>query len=70
MELKEQIQADMEMFRQLFDEMDAEGCFNSRQPNDGKVFDEEAEYADLIRYKKGLENPDSLSFWRTTSAVQ
>ena len=64
MELKAQIIADTNMFRQLYDEMDAEGCSNSRLPNDGSPYDDAAEYNDLVRYGKGLECPDSLSFWR------
>jgi len=65
MELKNQIQADTEMFRRLFDEMDAAGCFDSRLPNDGGPYDDAAEFVDLVRYGKGIVSPDSLSFWRT-----
>ena len=70
MELREKIKADTEMFRLLFEEMDAEGCFNSRFPNDGETYDEDAEYDDLIHYKEGLEKPNSLSFWRTANVGQ
>lgn len=62
MDFEEQVAIDKEMFSQLFEEMDAEGCFNSRSPNTSDPYDENAEHADLVRYAQTLNTPGALSF--------
>jgi hypothetical protein len=53
---------DAEYFKEMLEELDAEGRFNDTMPNVGVEYDVDKEMADLSRYQESLNKPGSLSF--------
>ena len=60
---KEQFQADVKYFNEMYEQLDKEGRFNDRLPNSGEVYGEDDMLADLNSYAEYLKKPNSLSFW-------
>jgi len=59
----DQVKKDSEYFKKMFEDLDREGCFNDVLPNTWMEYNEEREFADLLRYRESLQCPNSLSFW-------
>ncbi|MCL2054642.1 MAG: hypothetical protein FWG90_09475 [Oscillospiraceae bacterium] len=62
--LRIEFDKDVEYFKQMLEELDSNGCFNDRFPNDGIAYETEDMLDSILRFEDCLSDPANLAFWR------